>query len=152
VLHPETLFYIAGNSKENMSLVAKYLNEIAGVLKYHLVFENVVFVKNTYKKAFPWAENMASLKRIINSYHNLGICIDVMHLLRISQNGNQEIMAQNAVELLRDLSKNGKPVVIHARASNGCAEGISSDHEVMGKVISEAYKRGIPVVYEPDNY
>ncbi|PJA40693.1 hypothetical protein CO178_01730 [candidate division WWE3 bacterium CG_4_9_14_3_um_filter_34_6] len=149
VLHPDSLFYIACNSKENIHLTVASLNEIAKSLKCKIVFENVVFGRDIYKQVFPWAEDLVDISEMVNGCSNLGVCIDLMHLLRVSKEGSLQV----AINILRSFATEGKPIVIHARWANGNgSHGLDSNDPDVGNVISLAYELGVPVVYEPDNY
>jgi len=139
VFHPDILFFL-GNGKGNaVQKAARVLAKLSTQLGLNIVYENVVFKKESYKKALGWMEHPVAINELLERVGSTsGICIDIQHLSKIGYPPGVVLY------ILRTLRDKGRKLLIHTRKNMGI------ENDTWKKIVEEAYIYGIPIVYEPE--
>ncbi len=141
VFHPDLPLYLGQGRPDATLKHMRLLDQFAQLLGVNVLFENVFFEKKSFVQYLRWMTDPASIFELCSkaSTTNTGLCIDIEHLERMGVHGTK-FDIENIVRTYADQYPQ-LPMVLHAKAKHKVSHGI-------GKVLMEAYTRGIPVVYE----
>lgn len=113
VFHPDIIYFLTQGDRSKEVKTVKSIDELCKALNVSIFFENVHFLKPSFQNALPWMSDPINLRNMIKDFTNLGLAVDLDHLLK--EGWSEERIINTTCSLLNELKSRA---IIHSRTEH----------------------------------